>query len=133
MPANTQVFPDAVFQVERASGALSATYTGNIRTADPAARGVAVVLDLTAFVTAASLQVAIEVFDANSGKFIDLLAATPVAATGTFMYIVAPGATAAGGGVTKSVSAWLTQTWRIRVIAGNGNSHTYSVSFAYLG
>lgn len=132
MPQTLQIGPDPVSQTELASGARSATYVGPDKIQSEMARGVMVVLDLTAFTTAASLQVAIEVFDVASGKYVDLLAATAVTATGTFAYIVAPGATAAGGGVTKSVSAWLQKQWRIRVIHGNANSHTYSVGFAYL-
>jgi len=131
MPAAFQIGPDQNFQVEVASGARAATYVGVDKQQSEMARGVYVILDLTTFVTAASLQVAIEIFDPASGKYIDLISATPVTANSTVIYIVSPNAVT-GAPVTKGVSAWLTKQWRIRVIHGNGNSHTYSVSYAYL-
>ena len=132
MPSNIQVLADPAFQTELPSGARSATYVGIDKTNVEAARGVYVVLDLTSFVTAASLTVFIEVLDPNSGKYIDMIGAVAVTANSTSIYIVAPNAVT-GAPVTKGVSAWLTQKWRIRVVHGNANSHTYSVSFAYLG
>lgn len=108
-------------------------YPSAARTATPTAavvgcgyaRGVQVVVDLTAFTTAASLTVAIDSQDATSGKWYNLLTSAALSAVATTVLRVYPGLVAAAGLVANDV---LAENLRITVTHGNANSTTYSVS-----
>lgn len=108
-------------------------YPSAARTATPTpttvgcgyARGVQVVVDLTAFTTAASLTVTIDVQDVTSGKWINVLTSAVLSAVATTVLRVYPGLTAAAN---LTVSDVLTENMRITVTHGNANSTTYSVS-----
>jgi len=87
--------------------------------------GLHLIIDVTAFVTAASLTVKISGVDRVSGKTYDLIVAPDaIVATGTVVYKIAPAVTP----VTKlAVSDNLPPVFRVTVTHGNANSHTYSI------
>jgi len=95
-------------------------YASAARTATPAAivdnpgydTSLRVVVDLTAFVTAASLTVTIDTLDALTGKWVNVATGTAIAAVSTV------GLLATG----------LAGPYRVTVTHGNANSHTYSVT-----
>ncbi len=86
--------------------------------------GIRVVVDLTAFVTAASLTVDIQGKDPLSGKYFTLLSSGALTATVTKVLTLFPGAPVVANG---SANDALPGVWRIVVTHGNGNSHTYSI------
>lgn len=108
-------------------------YPSAARTATPTpftigcgyARGVQVVVDLTAFTTAASLTVTIDAQDVTSGKWYNLLTSTALAAVATTVLRVYPGLVAVNNLTVNDV---LAETIRVTVTHGNANSTTYSVS-----
>lgn len=71
-----------------------------------------VVIDLTAFVTAASLTVTIDTLDALTGKWVNVATSAAIAAVSTV------GLLATG----------LAGPYRVTVTHGNANSHTYALS-----
>ena len=87
------------------------------------ARGVIVVLDVTAAGTA-SLTLEIDGKDPAGGAYFALLTGAAVSTDSTNVYTVFPGAT-----VTSNVSAnaCLPKTWRVVVTAADSNPATYSV------
>lgn len=99
-------------------------YASAARTATPAAvidnpgydTTLRVVLDLTAFTTAASLTVTIDTLDQLTNKWVNVATGTAITAVSTV------GLLATG----------LAGPYRVTVTHGNGNSHTYSVT-AHLG
>lgn len=112
-----------------ASAARTAT-TASADLGNPDARGVMIFLDLTAFVTAASLTLSIQGKDPASGKYVTLLSGAAVTTVSTNVYTVHPAITE-----TANVDAAvpLPATWRVNVVHGNANSTTYSVGFSLLG
>jgi len=92
-------------------------------------RGVQVILDLTAFTTAASLTVIIEGKDPTSGKYYTLLQSAAITSVSTTVLRVYPGLTAAANQVASDS---IPRTFRVRVTHGNGNSHTYSCAASTL-
>lgn len=88
-------------------------------------RGVMVVIDLTAFTTAASLTVTIQGKDPLSGKYYTILASAAITSVSTTVLTVYPALTAAANSVANAV---MPRDWAIDCVHGNGNSHTYSVS-----
>ena len=107
------------------------TTAQTVNLVNPNGRGVLVVLDVTLDAAAASITLTIRGRDAVSGKFVDLLVATAVAAVGTTAYIVYPGVAAAAEGITKVVGFPLPLDYNIEVAAADADAMTYSVS-AYL-
>lgn len=95
-------------------------YPSAARTATPAAvidnpgydSALRVVVDLTAFTTAASLTVTIDTFDDLTGKWVNVATGTAIAAVST-VGLLAQG---------------LAGKYRVTVTHGNANSHTYSVT-----
>lgn len=121
--------PDnSVIQV-LASAVRTTAQTVNLE--NPNARGVLVVLDVTLDAASASITLTIRGRDAVSGKFVDLLVATAVAAVGTTAYIVYPGVAAAGAQITKVVGYPLPLDWNVEIAVADADAMTYSVS-AYM-
>jgi len=89
------------------------------------ARGIEVILDLTAFVTAASLTVSIDLKDPTSGKFINLVTGAAIVANGTQRLRVSPDLAAVANSIANDMAP---ATFRVTVTHGNGNSHTYSLT-----
>jgi hypothetical protein len=118
---------------ETVQGALTvpagstATVTGTDM-ANPAARGVKVVVVTTAIGTG-SITVTIQGKDPGSGTYYTLLAGVAITTNTTNIYTVYPGLTAAANVTATDV---LPQTWRLLVTANNANAATYSVGFSTL-
>jgi len=104
------------------SAARTTTQTGSDQT-NRNARGIAVVLDMTAVGTG-SVTLTIEGKDPLSGKYVTLLAGIAVTTNSTNVYTVYPGY-AATANVSANAALW--RTWRVNVTANNANSATYSV------
>jgi hypothetical protein len=110
-----------------------AVYPPAARTATPVAVtvasnyaiGVHVVVDVTAIVTAPSITVTLEQQDVTSGKWYPLLVSAAITTVSTTVLKVYPGLVAAANLVANDT---LTETIRVTVTHGNGNSITYSVS-----
>jgi len=109
-------------------------YPSAARTASPAAmqdqsssgsKGIVVVIDTTVLPGADVSNVfTIQGKDPISGKYYTILASAVIAGLGTVILRVYPGLTAAANLVANDV---LPAQWRVIVVAGNGNSATYSV------
>lgn len=89
-----------------------------------AGAGLIVVVDLTAFTTAASLTVAINGKDPTSGKTWNLLTSAAIVANSTVVLRVSPQLTAAANLIAKDL---VPKTVQVVVTHGNANSHTYSL------
>jgi hypothetical protein len=87
-------------------------------------RGAVVVIDLTAFVTAASLTVTIQGKDPLSAKYYTILVSAAITSVSTTLLTVYPALTAATNSVANAV---LPRHWAIDCVHGNANSTTYSV------
>ena len=103
------------------------------RTATPAAvvvgsvyaRGVHVVVDVTAVGVTPSITVTLESQDLTSGKWYPLLTSAAISTVSTTVLKVYPGATVAANLAANDV---LAEAFRVTVTHANGNSITYSVS-----
>ena len=126
MASTSYIAPDGTLL---ASAARTATVSSNAQIQDGRYSGVKVVLDLTAFTTAASLTVTIEAYDPASATWVTLLSGAAVTATGVNTYNIHP-VMAAVSNVTANLQ--LPTKWRATVTHGNANSHTYSLGYIYL-
>ena len=109
-----------------ASAARTAT-TNSADLGNPDGRGIMVILDLTAFVTAASLTLSVQGKDPASGKYVTLFTGAAVTTISTTTYVVYPGITETAN-VDASVP--IPETFRIVVTHGNANSTSYSVGYS---
>lgn len=112
----------------RTAGANSATQT-NFN-----ARGVLIILNVTAASGTGGLQAVVYTLDPVSGQSV-LLYAPPTAITvaGTYAYMVYPGASGATAGnqrVNVVSGVALPRQWFVGVGVGDSSSYTYSVGFA---
>lgn len=111
-----------------ASGARTTTQTLGPY-ANPDDRGdivaIEVVLDLTAFTTAASLTLSIEEYNEGAGAFRQVVAAAALVATGVKRLRYGPSYPAVAN---VSETGNVGRQYRVVVTAGNANSHTYSVT-----
>jgi hypothetical protein len=89
------------------------------------ARAIEAIIDLTAFVTAASLTMSIDIKDPASGKYINLVTGAAIVANGTQRLRVSPDLAAVANSIANDHCP---AVFRVRVAHGNANSHTYSVS-----
>lgn len=95
---------------------------------NPNARGVQIVLNVTAASGTGGLTVTVVGKDPVSGTYYALNASpTAVTATGTTVYELYPGDGAASGGVTQRTSGPLPRVWGIKVAVGDASSYTYSI------
>jgi len=86
-------------------------------------RGIHLTIDVTLDPALASITPSIEGKDPVSGKFYTILTGTAIAATGTFILRVFPGATAAADIANDILPA----TWRFKMAVADTDSMTYSV------
>src|SRR5258707_8350922 len=91
-------------------------------------KGLRVVLDMTVVGTG-SVTLEIDAKDVASGKYVALLTGAAVTTNSTNVYVIHPELTAAANSIAKDV---LPHTWRVKVVANNANSATYSVGASYL-
>jgi len=113
--------------VQQLASAARTTSTNGPDQTNLIARGAIVVLDLTAFVTAASIQLTVERKNADA-TYTQIAAGPILAAVNRSVVLIDPLAGAESAGVGDSVSAVLPNEWRVRVVHGNANSSTYSVT-----
>jgi hypothetical protein len=107
-------------------------YGSAARTATPTAfdldliaiRGLIVVADVTAIVTAPSVVLTIDGVDVVSGKTWNILTATALTAVSTRILRIAPGLVASAN---LTVNDLVPEKVRFTMTHGNGNSITYSV------
>lgn len=94
------------------------------------ARGVEVVIDVTAVPTVETVTFTIEGKDPTSGKYYTLLASAALSAAGTVVLRVYPGAA-----TTANLSANLPvpRAWRVKVVHSASGSFTYTVGANLLG
>lgn len=93
------------------------------------ARGIQLVIDVTAVVADPSVVFTIQGKDPSSGKYYTLLASAAIVGTGTTVLRIFPSAT-----VTANVSAndFIPRTWRVSVAHADADSITYSVGYSLL-
>lgn len=89
------------------------------------ARGVVVVIDVTAAADTPSIVVTIQGLDPVSGQYYTLLASAAITGISTVVLRVYPGLTAAANLVANGI---LPRNWAIDVVHADGDSITYSVS-----
>ena len=87
-------------------------------------KGAHVVIDVTADPSTASVTFTIQGKDETSGVYYTILASAAIAAVGTTVLKVYPGLTAATNTVANDI---LPKTWRVRAVAADAESLTYSV------
>lgn len=91
-------------------------------------RGILVIVDVTAIAATPAITLSLQGKDPVSGTYINLLtAAAALTAVGTAVYLLYPGAGAAGAGVAQVAGFPLPSTWRVSVAHGDADSITYSV------
>ena len=93
------------------------------------ARGVHVIIDVTADPAAASITVTLQGFDSASGKYYDLLVSAAIAAVGTTVLKLYPGIVAVANGAASDI---LPRQFRVKVVTVDADSMTYSVGFSAL-
>lgn len=115
-------------EILAASAPRTSTLTGSDQF-NPDPRGdielIEVILDLTAFVTAASLIVSIEGYLEAPGAYRTILASASITGNGTTRLVLGPLVPAA---TNASATGPVPNRYRVVVTHGNGNSHTYSVT-----
>lgn len=94
-----------------------------------AARGVQVIVDVTAATSTPSTVFTIEGFDVVSSKWYVLLTSAAIVGVSTTLLTVYPGVTVAAN---VAVSQVIPRTWRVVATHGNANSQTYSVGAVIL-
>lgn len=105
----------------------SAARTANTDSPDlqnPYARGVQLIVDVTAIVTTPSITVTIQGKDPASGKYYAILTSAAITSTGTTVLTVYPGLT--GQANVKEDNA-IPLDFRVSVAHANANSITYSI------
>jgi hypothetical protein len=105
----------------------SAARTATVNSADFVnynARGVHVIIDVTAITATPVLTPKIQGKDPVSGNYYDILIGTDITATGTTVLKIYPGVSALAGGSAVDI---LPRTWRVRIEHADADSATYSV------
>jgi hypothetical protein len=89
------------------------------------AKGLHLVIDVTAITATPSITVTIQGKDYLSGKYYTILASAAISTTGTTVLKVFP-----GSAVTSNLSAndMLPVNWRVSVTHGDADSITYSIA-----
>jgi hypothetical protein len=106
----------------------SAARTATVATADqsnPECRGVVVIINVTADPASASVVATIQGKDELSGVYYTILTSAAIAAVGTTVLRVFPGATAATNVTANDV---LPSTWRVNFVHADTDSITYSAA-----
>jgi len=93
------------------------------------ARGLHLVIDVTAVAATPSVVFTLQGQDVVSGKFYTILASAAITGTGTTVLRVYPGLTAAANLVASDI---LPRTWRVIATHGDADSITYSVGYSLI-
>lgn len=110
----------------------SAARTASVNSADLVndnARGVRIVIDVTALALTPSVIFTVVGKDVLSGKYTAILTSAAITAVGTTTLIVYPGVTPAAN---LAVSHPLPRLWRLEAAHGDADSITYSVGVNYI-
>lgn len=111
-----------------ASAARTATPT-KVDQTNYNARGIHVVIDVTADPSTAIITPTIQGLDAVSGRYYTLLAGSAISAVGTTVLRVFPGATAAANTVANDI---MPRTFAVDVVHTAAESMTYSVGYSLI-
>ena len=111
-----------------ASAARTATPTKAVQS-NPGARGLHLIIDVTAVTATPSVVFTIQGYSALGGDYYTVLASAAITATGTTVLRVYPGLTAAANTVANDV---LPPAWAVDAVHGDADSITYSVAASYL-
>lgn len=99
-------------------------------------RGVLIFLDVTAASGTGGLTVKLRALDpVTGGGFHINVDPTAITATGSYGYMIYPGASSAGGGtatVKQFTPAAVPRTWNVSVVHGDASSYTYSLGYALI-
>lgn len=115
------------------ASAARTTTTGSPTQTNYNAKGVLVVLDVTAASGTGGLQPTIRGLDPVTAKVCALtIAPTAITATGTYVFEIYPGSTGTGGVVTQRTSGVLPRTWVVNIQHGDASSYTYSVGYVLI-
>lgn len=97
------------------------------------ARGIMVMLDVTAASGTGGLQVRVQAKDPVSGNYLGINSApTAITAVGMRVYVLYPGANTTNTGIAQVSGQLVPRTFRIFVSHGDGSSYTYSVGYALI-
>lgn len=107
----------------QAAGTVNSDDVDNI-----GAKGVVLVIDTTALTGTLAMTVTIQGKDPYSNKYYTILASASIAATGTVVLRVFPGATAA---TNLAANDSLPRTWRVSVVVG-GSTPTVTATISAL-
>ena len=92
-------------------------------------KGIYIFVNVTAIVTAPSITVRLEMKDSISGLYTAITASSAaITAVGKYILALHPALIDTAGIFHLACDAMLPRTWRLRVLHGNANSITYSVS-----
>lgn len=111
-----------------ASAARTATPT-KVLQSNPGARGLHLVIDVTAVGVTPSVVFTIQGYSALGDDYYTILASAAITATGQTVLRVYPGLTAAANTVANDV---LPASWAVDAVHGNATTITYSVAASYL-
>lgn len=109
------------------ASAARTTQSDSVDLFNPDARGVVVVLDVTAIAATPGLTLLVQGKDPASGKYFTIFSGASVVAVTTNVYTVYPGLTETAN---VDFSAPLPATWRVRINVADADSATYSVGFS---
>lgn len=111
-----------------ASAARTATPTKALQS-NPGARGVQIVINVTAVGVTPSVVFTVQGYSALGAEYFTVLASAAVTATGTTVLRVYPGLVAAANLTANDV---LPAVWAVDAVHGNGTTITYSVAATLL-
>ena len=95
--------------------------TTNFDLSNRNARGVHLIIDITARTSTSTLTVTIQGKDPVSGKYYDILATTALSATGTTVLKVYPGLTAAANAAANDI---IPVEWRVKAVVASAGAIT---------
>ena len=138
-PGYVEVLTSAGGPLENTQGTLLTSAVRTTSTNSPAqtnynARGVVIVLDVTAASGTGGLTVQIKAPDPVTTTGSNQLHNNPTAvtATGQTLYALYPGASTTGGVVANAFSMVLPRSWFLTVNHGDGSGYTYDVGYYYV-
>lgn len=108
----------------------SAARTASVDSADLTnynAKGLHLVIDVTAITATPGITVTVQGKDALSGKYYTILASASITTVSTTVLKVHPGLTAAANAAANDI---LPRTWRVSVVNADADSITYSIGYS---
>ena len=121
------ILPDR--QTVMVSAARTASANSDDQVAPPGARGLRVIIDVTADPASASIVFTIAMKELISGSYISMLASAAVTGTGETVLTIYPGCVAVANSILNQPAP---AEWRLQAVAADSDSMTYSASAEYL-